>query len=187
MEIVPAVLTPSGIAVDTHERFMAISDARKLTVSLYSLPDCLHVRTVGCGVVTEFKEPRKMCFATNGDLLIADNTKQRVQVLSADLSIHRRNIGVGVIDGWIAGLTSNDTLIATCKSGSGRQVLHSCGLCALVPVAFLDAFTQIQMFDVETGDPVRSFCACGANFGQLNDCYGIRFMPDGLHLIVAER
>lgn len=124
MEIVPAVLTPSGIAVDTHERFLAISDARKLTVSLYSLPDCLHVRTVGCGVVTEFKEPRKMCFATNGDLLIADNTKQRVQVLSADLSIHRRNIGVGVIDGWIAGLTSNDTLIATCKSGSGRQV-HS--------------------------------------------------------------
>lgn len=51
-----------------------------------------------------------------------------------------------------------------------------------------NATKKVLLFDLTSGDLVCSFGTGGAAKGELdaNGCFGLRFTPDGAHLIVAE-
>lgn len=73
-----------------------------------------------------------------------------------------RAIG-GEIEGQVIGLAASVDLIAVCTY-----------------------FGQVHLFDVVSGDLVRSFSERGDAEGQLFGCLGFRFTPDGSKLLIAE-
>ena len=114
-----------------------------------------------------FNRPAKVCFSAAGNILVAEHYNKRVQevTLTGD---HVRFIGAGVIDDKIWGIAANAELIVVGK-------------------CWCTSNNRIMMFDAVTGVLVRAFGDYGDTPGQLMKyCYGIRFMPDGRHIIVAE-
>lgn len=45
--------------------------------------------------------------------------------------------------------------------------------------------SQVMLLDYDSGAVVRTFGASGQGVGQLCKCLGMRFTPDGQHLVVA--
>lgn len=78
---------------------------------------------------------------------------------------HVRSIGVGVIDGAMYAVTANPQLVA---------------------VGAMTGTEQIFLFDLGSGDLVRSMGTIGGGVGSLYGVRGLRFTPDGAHILVAE-
>ena len=82
--------------------------------------------------------------------------------------VHVRFIGVDVIKDNIWGIAANAELIVATKWGCFSN-------------------NRIMMFDAVTGAFVRAFGDYGDARGQLMKlCCGIRFTPDGCHIVIAE-
>ena len=157
-----------GLAISPDSEHMVVSHGDN-TLSMYSLQDGEHIRTFGSEDAGEvqFHRPTKLCFSAAGNILVAEQWNKRVQevTLTGD---HVRFIGIGVIDDPIWGIAANAELIVVGKFGCTSK-------------------RRIMMFDAVTGAFVRAFGDCGKAPGQLMEhCYGIRFTPDGRHIIVAE-
>ena len=78
-----------------------------------------------------------------------------------------------MIDAKIAGLAANGELIAVGKDdGDSQTRMGSNG--------------RILLFRVASGELVRRFGDWGEEEGQLGKCEGLRFTPDGRHIVIAE-
>ena len=139
------------------------------TLSVHELSSGTLVRVMGSKGAGAgcFNDPQKVCFSAAGNVLVVELGNKRVQevTLSGD---HVRFVGVGVIDDGMCGIAANTELIVVGK-------------------ACCPSNSRIIMFDAVTGAFVRSFGDYGDAPGQLMyHCHGIRFTPDGRHIIVAE-
>lgn len=83
------------------------------------------------------------------------------------LGAHVRVIGEGVFQEGsdVTGVAANETLIAVSAASEGEPIV---------------------LFDMTSGEFVRSFDVRGEDEGELDSCYGIRFTPDGKHILIAE-
>lgn len=75
-----------------------------------------------------------------------------------------RVIGAGVIDGYVYSIATSAAIIAVSAHGP----------------------KGVWMFDVTSGDLIRSFGELGPAEGQLTGNDGLRFTPDGGHILIAE-
>ena len=158
----------SGLAISPDGAHM-ISSHNDDTLSVYMLPGGEHIRTFGSEDAGEvqFHRPTKLCFSAAGNILVADSSNECVQevTLTGD---HVRFIGDGVIDDEIWGIAANAALIVVGK-------------------AYCTSDNRIMMFHAVTGAFVRAFGEYGWAQDQLMEfCMGIRFTPDGSHIVVAE-
>ena len=156
-----------GLAISPDSAHMVVSHGDR-TLSVYALPSGEHIRTFGGNGSGkgQFDHPAKLCFSVTGNILVAERWNSRVQevTLAGD---HVRFIGDYVIDGSIFSIAANAELVVVGKYDSTSN-------------------DRIMMFDAVTGEHVRSFGKHGDVLGQLSsDCCGIRFTPDGRHIIVA--
>ena len=157
-----------GLAVSPDGAHMVTSHGDN-TLSVYSLPCGEHLTTFGSIGTNpcQFYYPATLCFTARGTVMVAEACNMRLQEVTL-AGEHVRFIGVGVIDASICGIAANSELIVTGKSDDTTN-------------------NRIMMFDAVTGALVRAFGSHGYAPGQLMAfCAGIRFTPDGLHIIVAE-
>ena len=158
----------SGLAISPDSAHMVTSHDND-TLSVYSLPGGEHIRTFGSEGAGkgQFSRPAKLCFSATGNILVADYVDNPLQELTLT-GDHVRFIGVGVIDDPIRGIAANTELIVVAKCA---------GACN----------GRIMLFDAVTGAFARAFGCHGDSPGQLLEyCNGIRFTPDGSHIVVAE-
>lgn len=76
-----------------------------------------------------------------------------------------RSIGAGVIDGHPLSITASRDVIVVGTQSLARRMF---------------------VFDTSSGEFVRSFGESGDAQGELSDPFGIRFMPYGGHILIAE-
>lgn len=76
--------------------------------------------------------------------------------------VHVRTIGAGVIDGGVMGIAANADALAVGLYGA------------------------VSVFDIVNGDLIRSFGVHGSEEGDMNSCFGLRFTPDGGHILIAD-
>lgn len=79
---------------------------------------------------------------------------------------HVRTIGAGAISGLVYGIAASADMIAV-SSLSKSDV-------------------SIMVFNAISGDVIRSIGKKGSALGQLDGCFGLRFTPDGGHILCAE-
>lgn len=60
------------------------------------------------------------------------------------------------------------------------------GIAAAADMIAVSTNSEVFLFDVVTGDLTRAFGEEGEAEGQLCGCYGLRFTPDGGHILIAE-
>ena len=160
----------NGLVVSPDSAHMVASHDNH-TLSVYSLPGGEHIRTFGSEGEGkgQFDGPDRISFSVIGNILVAEQWNARVQEVTL-MGEHVRFIGDGVIDDKIWGVAANTELIVVGTS-SGSSNLNN----------------RVVMFDAVTGAFVRAFGKDGDVLGQLRGyCNGIRFTPDGRHVIVAE-
>lgn len=75
---------------------------------------------------------------------------------------HIRTIGEGVIDAEVVGVAASTDMIAACTC------------------------SKVFLFDINDGRLLRSFGEEGEAEGQLKGCAGLRFTPDGGHVLIVE-
>jgi DNA-binding beta-propeller fold protein YncE len=144
---------------------MAVSNTSFDVVTLYSLPNCEKIRSVG-GYGTgagKFARPWGVCFTSSGNLLVAEASNQRVQEVTVT-GDHLRFVGVGAINGLLVGVDANQQSIVTSQHGQHR----------------------IAVFDFATGELRHSFGTKGRESGQLFGNAGVRLTPSGSHILVCE-
>lgn len=78
-----------------------------------------------------------------------------------------RTIGSGIINSPVVGIAATTDMVAVGVERSASR-------------------PQLFMFDLVSGDLIRSFGEHGGSAGQLSGCYGLQFTRDGAHLLVAE-
>lgn len=71
----------------------------------------------------------------------------------------------------------------TVRSGSIR---HCSAITARADMIAVSGHTDINLFDMTSGSFIRSFGEEGEAEGQLYGVSGLRFTPDGTHILVAE-
>lgn len=76
--------------------------------------------------------------------------------------VHVKTIGEGIIDVDAAGIAASSRAIAV-----GTQF-------------------KVFLFDITSGEAIRSFGEEGLAEGKLKRCSGLRFTPDGNHILIAE-
>lgn len=76
---------------------------------------------------------------------------------------HVRMIGVGVFDDGVFGVAAKASMIAVCTENG-----------------------KVWVFDLCSGALIRSLGQKGGAEGQLEGCWGLRFTPDGDHMLIAE-
>ena len=164
-----------GFAVSPHDDRVVISHTDHM-LSVYSLPEweCLSLFGGEGPGKGQFSVPVKLCFSAGGNVLVVERGNKRVQEVTLT-GEHVRFIGVGVAaledgdsDTVIRAVAANADLIAVGKWGTAK-------------------YSRIVLFDAHTGAFRRSFGELGQYQGQLMKyCEGLRFLPDGRHLLVAE-
>lgn len=55
-----------------------------------------------------------------------------------------------------------------------------------IAVGTTDYTARVMLFDLLSGSLLRCFGVSGSDEGQLEECYGLRFTPDGLHILLAD-
>lgn len=149
---------------------MFISSLEAKAILAFSLPSMrfmLKLGEPGSGP-GQFNRPNKLCVAPNGNLITADDENYRLVEMSQD-GVFVRTFGGAPIDGYIISVAmSSDGLVA---AGKGRD----------------QGGDQVYIFDYRTGCVVRSFGRRGTGPGELHSCAGMRFTPNGRHLVIAER
>lgn len=156
------VITPDGKEV-------VVSNCGSHELSVYSLPDGGHLRTFGGrgGGTGQFNCPSMLCWSPTGNILVAEFDNMRIQEVKLT-GEHVRFIGVGVIDEAISGIACNGKLVAVTKESG---ILRN---------------GRVMLFDYATGSLVRALGDYGDAPGQLGKCRGIRFHPNGEHIVVCE-
>ena len=156
-----------GLATSPDGEHMVVSHGDG-ALSVYSLRGGNFIRRLDSDSFrVQFNYPGKVCFSANGNILVAEYSSKRVQEVTLTGS-HVRFIGVGVIDDKIWAIAANAELIVVGKYGGTST-------------------RRIMMFHAVSGAFVRAFGYPGESPGQVMvNCWGIRFMPDGRHIVVAE-
>ena len=114
----------------------------------------------------KFDAPRRLCLTARQTLLVCEYTNKRIQEVTLD-GKHVRFVGAGIINDSVWSIATNNEIIVVGKlraTSNGRLIV----------------------FDANTGVYIRAFADFGSAPGQVRHCQGIRFMPDGHHIIVAE-
>jgi DNA-binding beta-propeller fold protein YncE len=162
----------SGIAIDASGSTLAIANAASCRVELYSLPDFRLKCTLGYNADEgpgpfDAANPQKMCFAPNGNLLVAEYNFHRIQeVVPKGNDDHVRYIGEGVFTRGVHGVACDGSVIVATQPDS--------------------LFDQVIVFDYKTGGELRRFGVYGGQMGQLRGSQSISITPDGRHVVVAE-
>lgn len=149
---------------------MVISKGSQGVINVYSLPGCEFLRSIGGGVgagpaLLQF--PEKICFSPiSGHVLVADFSSNRVMELSLTGECVR-SIGDGARMVKPEGLavTADTLAVGTCVRDNQPQVF---------------------LFHLASGELLRVFGPAGKLQGQLLSSVGLRFTPDGEHLMIAE-
>lgn len=175
-----------GLAISPDGTRLAVSNYHSHEIAVYSLPDgALLSEFGGQGAAPgRFNYPQKMCFspADGGNLFIADAANNRLQarfdfarsyvVFTSACSLqemtsagaHVRVIGEGLTYDSECGITASADIIAVTTDGSKR----------------------VCLFDMTSGDVIRTFGDAVSAEGRLSRFAGIRFTPDGRHILIAE-
>lgn len=155
-----------GLALDPPRNRFAVSNWQFKSISVYDLTTGDHQRTFGregrqpC----EFRDPCKICFAENGNILVAEDSNRRLQEVTVE-GAHVRFIGVGTIDGTVYGICANQDVIVATKYDPG---------------------VQVYVFDYATGSLLRGFGSNGTTEGQMRACICTRFLPGDTRLVMGE-
>ena len=156
-----------GMAVSVDGRWLVVGDfgGGTHTLVVYDAASGVAVRTIGGpGRGTgpgQFHCPFKMCFAPNGNLLVAERDNNRVQELTVE-GVSVRCIAV-----------ANPHPI--CCDGKYIVVGNHRGVgCTM------------EVFDYRTGALLRQFAVHGHAVGFLGYPEGCRITPDGEHVLVSE-
>lgn len=158
-----------GFALSMREDAVIVSNWSSCNLTAYDVNTSEVLWTVGSNGTGElqFRSPMKLCCAPdNGNILVAEDTNNRVQELTPDGGFVRF-LGVGVITTASYGISASADLIAIGAWSSSAD-------------------EQITILDRSTGALVRRFANGGSFPGQLLNVYGLRFSRDGRQLYCVE-
>lgn len=187
-----------GLAISPDGAVVVVSNPQTHKIYVYSTLDGALLNQFGARGrgPGQLCLPRKLCFSPRSrNILVADYFNKRVQVLVHSLrfiqalhsslfmrdhlrdarlclspqeftlaGVHVRTIGASVINGSAWAIAASADMIAV---GSNCQE------------------NQVALFDVTTGELVLAFGPHGEADGQLSDTVGLRFTPDGGHLLIT--
>jgi DNA-binding beta-propeller fold protein YncE len=135
---------------------------------VYDLPSCSHVTSFGSVVAgpgsLHVDYPEAICFAPNGNLLVAEYINQRVQEITLS-GEHVRFIGSDYCD-QLTGLDANSEIIVVTQSQRYDQ--------------------QIAVFAFDDGQLLCSFGTNAEGPAHVGACYAVALSPGGSHIVVAE-
>ena len=158
-----------GLAVSPDELVIVVGLSYTGTLSVYSLPGGQLVRTFGgpgSGPL-QFSYMRRLCFVTNDAFLVADTLNRRLQEVTVGGEL-MRIIGERAFN-------EGNPFAAVFRDG---VIVVGCGG---------EACPRVVLFDYSSGAVTSWFGEVGILPGQLSNwCTGIRFTPDGGHLVIAE-
>lgn len=161
-------ITPDG------SNLMAVSNWKTDAIDVYTLSDGALLRSIGNGKgdgKSQFNSPQKLCFSPmSGYLLVADSLNNRVKEVCIHSGQCVRIIGSGVIQGGAQSIAVTCDLLAV---GTSYGLDHTSPM-------------QVVLFNLSSGDPIRSFGVQGRSEGQLENSVGIRFTPDANHIVITE-
>jgi DNA-binding beta-propeller fold protein YncE len=156
-----------GIAVNHDLGLLALSCESSNDVKLFTSPSGDVVRTIGGKGAKrgKFLAPKKLCFAPNGNILVADCGNKRVQELTAAGECVAC-LGVGAITEGVFGITTDGTSVVVTQDGHRNKIV---------------------VMDYASDRSVRGlFGVFGKEPGQLNGCYGACITRDGVHVQLTE-
>lgn len=153
-----------GLAISPDASILAVAlSTRK--IDIFRLSDgALHSTIGGNGTGPgQFSNLGRICFSPlSGHLLALDTA--RVQELTV-AGAHVRSIDLSEMREACLSIAASREMIAVGTAGNGHQV---------------------WLYDQSSFELIRSFGTKGWDPGYLMDSYSLRFMPDGVHVIVAE-
>lgn len=151
--------TRIGMALSPAEDVLAISNADKGAIEVYSFPAMSLLRILGSSGSRpgHFHTPYKLCFSQAGTLLVVEHENDRVQEVTLTGG-HVRYIGERTIRSPCA--------ISVSRAGD------------LVAVTWAG---HVSLFQFDTGALLRSI----ASSDVTRTFYGVCFTPDDLHLAVT--
>lgn len=158
-----------GLALSRDgSRFAVSNDAHMIIV--YSVEDGTEVCAFGGygSAPGQFKHPMKLCTSPRDTLLVAEYGNGRVQEVSMT-GEHIRFVGEGVICSSLYGIACNGELIAVTKFNYEGSAPNS-----------------ILLFNYDSGELVTQFAEHGDRRGRSIPITGVRFTPDGQHIIIVD-
>lgn len=164
----PSHSTCMAVSRDGSKLVVGTNDQGSDVISVYDLPTCLLTASFGRivpkaeGLHVDY--PEAICFAPNGNLLIAEFINQRVQEVSL-AGQHIRFIGSEYCD-QLSGIDANDEVVVVTQ-------------CHRVD-------SQLAVFAFEDGALLRAFGVKGTDASELGACHAVALSPDGRHIVVAE-
>ena len=163
--------TSYGMAVSSDERWLVtVSHGTPAMLFVFDLSTGSLVRTIGGAVgksediphvaSVDMRNPFKLCFTPAGTLLVGDRSNNQLKELTLEGELVR---SIAINDAKT--VCCNDTHIIV---GNGRY-----------------QGAAIEVFEFATGKLVASFGSTGSH-GELHTaCEGIRFTPDGQHVLAT--
>lgn len=167
------LVSPWGVAVDSVARLIYVSEVGNHRISVFSLEDGRFVHCFGSQGTgdSEFTSPLGLHFDEERQLLlIADCTNHRVVVVRSDGSLVRI-LGDGSYGSGENQLSCPQNVT---MDGSGEVLVPDCGN------------NRIQVFCIETGQPLRRFGSPGHEGGHLRFPTGVWWNPVSGRLSIIE-
>lgn len=162
-----------GIAVSADGLTFAVSNYQQKNIALYSTADGSFLRALGGGGDSigdvRFRDPCKLCFAPNGNILVVEDHNKRIQEVTVT-GRFIRFVGVGVFQ--------------SCPQGIAATSEYICG----TDIRASNPDNTVCLFSQATGAHIRSFGPPDARLpiSPRFGCVGCRFSPDGKYLYVCE-
>ena len=158
-----------GMAVSPDEKYMVVADyGEGHCLVVYSLPDGEIVRKIGGpgsgSSPGMFQNAGKLCFTPQGTLLCSDYGSGRIQELTLEGEhVRTYNINCGYT---VALSAAGDTMaVGNCRGSANA----------------------IEVYERATGKLIISMGPSGSEPGHIgSQCEGLRFTPDGLHILACE-
>lgn len=158
------------MCVSSDGNTLAVANEGTNIISLYFVDTGALLHSFGGpgGAAGQFNSAKKLCFACNGNLLIAESSSRRVQEVTVD-GTHVRFLSSfrPAITGELRAIAASREYVCVAKYENmpGNQVF---------------------LFDYASGSFVRGFGAFGSGDGKVKYCEGMCFTADGNHIVLAE-
>jgi hypothetical protein len=156
----------NGVAVSRDGRTLLLSDSGYYSshaVHEFGIADGRH-RVVGGGDHwLQFEDPRQVCIAPDGFVFVAEQDRNRVQVLTPSLDFHRF-IGEGALERPVGVCASADIVVVASQSGARR----------------------VAVFSRSDGALLRRFASYGRARDQLKTPMELCFVSGDRHVAVAD-
>ena len=159
-----------GVAVTFDGRHLVVSNVGSANIiSVYSTDTGSCITTfgnLGAGA-GQFYKATRICATPSGTLIISDSGNRRLQEVTLG-GEHVRYLGEGLMD--------NESVFALCMHGDIVAVGKRGG----------DSNGRIVLLNYLSGALIRKFGSYGSDEGQIGQVAGLSFVPDGMHIVIAE-